>query len=137
MPKIDGSCLCGSVKYSSDVEPIMTAVCHCKNCQQQTGTAFSIVVGVPEQSLQFEGQDSIAEYLDTGYSGGEVRRRFCRNCGSPLVSIVESIPGVEFIKAGTLTDKSWLNPTAHVWCETAQPWVEISESVEKYARNMS
>jgi hypothetical protein len=49
MPKIEGSCLCGSVKYSSDSEPVMTAVCHCENCQRQTGTAFSIIVGVAAQ----------------------------------------------------------------------------------------
>ncbi len=137
MPKIAGTCLCGSVKYSSDVEPVMTAVCHCKSCQRQTGTAFSIVVGMPEASLEVDGQENIGEFLGTGDSGGKVHRNFCRNCGSPLWSTCESISGVEFIKAGTLDDTSWLDPTAHVWCETMQPWVDISESVEKHSRNLS
>lgn len=45
MTKIKGSCLCGNVQYSSAAEPRAQVVCHCLDCQKQTGTAFSIVVG--------------------------------------------------------------------------------------------
>ncbi|NCF50388.1 aldehyde-activating protein [Gammaproteobacteria bacterium] len=135
MPKIAGSCLCGSVRYSSAAEPAMTAVCHCENCQRQTGTAFSIIVGIAADSLEFEGDDNLGEFLDQGETGGAVRRRFCRNCGSPILSLVESAPGLGFIKAGTLEDRSWLNPTMHIWCDTAQPWVEISDDAVKIPRN--
>ncbi len=137
MLKVEGSCLCGSVSYSSTEEPLMTAVCHCKNCQKQTGTAFSILVGVPESSIEFGDKENLAEYLDKGDSGGVVRRKFCRNCGSPILSLVEVIPGVGFIKAGTLKDSSWLKPTTHFWCDTAQPWVEIANDVEKHSKNPS
>jgi len=99
----------------------MTAVCHCDNCQRQTGTAFSIIVGVPAGSLRFEGEENLGTYADRGSSGKAVNRRFCRNCGSPIVSLVEIAPTVHFIKAGTLSDRSWLKPTAHFWCDTAQP----------------
>ncbi len=34
MSKIRGGCLCGAVRYSTDAEPLLTAVCHCKNCQR-------------------------------------------------------------------------------------------------------
>ena len=135
MSKLNGSCLCGSVRYSSSAEPVMTAVCHCENCQKQTGTAFSIIVGVPEDSISFESADSLHEYLDRGDTGQTVHRRFCQNCGSPVLSIVESVPGLGFIKAGTLEDRSWLEPTMHIWCETAQPWVRIPEDAEKSPRN--
>lgn len=127
MPDLNGSCLCGSVSYKCSVEPSMTAVCHCNNCQKQTGTAFSIIVAVPEEAISFTDAGSLSEYLTKGETGGAVRRRFCSNCGSPLVSIVESVPGAAFIKAGTLEDRSWLKPTLHIWCDTAQPWVEFAD----------
>ena len=41
--KIEGGCLCGKVRYSADAEPAFVGVCHCKNCQRGTGTAFAIV----------------------------------------------------------------------------------------------
>lgn len=135
MSEITGSCLCGSIKYSYEAEPLMTAICHCENCQRQTGTAFSIIVGIPEESLTFQQKETLAEYLDHGESGGAVRRHFCKKCGSPILSLVESAPGVTFIKAGTLDDKTSLKPTTHVWCDTAQPWIEIDDGMTLYARN--
>jgi len=137
MPKIQGSCLCGNIRYSSEAEPEMTVVCHCEHCQRQTGTAFSILVGIPSDSLQFENDESLAEFLDQGETGGAVHRKFCRNCGSPIVSLVESVPDVSFIKAGTLDDKSWLEPTMHLWCDTAQPWVDIDDAVVKIPRDLT
>jgi len=134
MPKIAGACLCGSVRYESAADAVMTAVCHCENCQRQTGTAFSIIVGVPAGSLRFEGEENLATYRDRGTSGKAVDRRFCRSCGSPVVTAVEVMPALHFIKAGTLHDRSWLRPTAHFWCDSAQPWVELGEG-QRYPRN--
>ena len=135
MSRVKGSCLCGSVRYESAAEPLMTAVCHCENCQRQSGTAFSIIVGVPAGSLTFTGEESLGTYADRGTSGKAVNRRFCRNCGSPIVSLVDVMPQVHFIKAGTLDDRSWLRPTAHFWCDSAQPWVQIGDDVTSFPQN--
>lgn len=135
MSRIAGACLCGSVRYESDAEPAMTGVCHCQDCQRQTGSAFSVIVGVPAGSLRFSGEDHLADHETRGISGGAVRRRFCRRCGSPIVSVVEAMPALHFLKAGTLDDRSWIRPTTHLWCDRAQPWVEIGDDVQKFARN--
>ncbi|MEC8526956.1 MAG: aldehyde-activating protein, partial [Pseudomonadota bacterium] len=39
--KKTGGCLCGQVRYETKADPLMTGVCHCKNCQKQAGSAFS------------------------------------------------------------------------------------------------
>ena len=135
MRKISGGCLCGSVRYTSDAEPIMTAICHCENCQRQTGTSFSIIIGVPEDSITFHKKETLTEYIDYGQSGKKIRRHFCNKCGSPILSLVENAPGLGIIKAGTLDDKSWLKPASQFWCSTAQPWVELSEELEKHDKN--
>ena len=135
MAKIAGHCLCGAVRYRSDAQPAMTAVCHCDNCQRQSGTAMSIIVGMPAGSVTFEGESSLETFVDRGLSGKAVKRRFCKNCGSPIVSLVEMMPDLHFIKAGTLDDKSWLQPTMHVWCDSAQPWVQIPEGVTRFPKN--
>jgi len=83
----------------------------------------------------FEGEGNLATYADRAESGRSVNRRFCRNCGSPIVSLVEMMPKLHFIKAGTLDDKSWLKPTMHLWCDSAQPWVEIPAGMTRFARN--
>jgi len=52
--KIEGGCLCGKVRYSADAEPTFVGVCHCKNCQKGTGTAFAIVVALPTPALNVQ-----------------------------------------------------------------------------------
>ena len=51
MAHIEGGCLCGQVRFSGDAEPVFQAICHCKNCQKQAGTAYSVIVGVPRGAL--------------------------------------------------------------------------------------
>lgn len=43
MSDITGGCLCGNVRFTIRGEPLFQAVCHCTDCQRQTGTAFSVV----------------------------------------------------------------------------------------------
>lgn len=134
MSKISGSCLCGAIRYTSVVPPLMTAVCHCTNCQKQSGSAFSINVALPKGALQFSaGQPAV--YEDTGGSGKPVHRHFCAACGSPIYSNAVSAPQFDWLKAGTLDDTSWVKPIANVWCDSAQKWVAFAEGVPKFPKN--
>ena len=130
MTKMTGGCLCGRVRYSADAEPVFTAVCHCRNCQKQAGTAFSIVVAIPRAALTVTGHTKT--FHDTGDSGQPVDRRFCPECGSPIVSEVAVMPEIVFIKAGTLDDTQWLAPTMEVYCASAQRWVALAGEMQRF-----
>ena len=133
MSKMKGACMCGQIQYDSKVEPDMTAICHCPDCQRQTGTSFSIVVGLSLESLDITGDLSI--YASTGESGAKVQRHFCGQCGSPIYSAPDAMPGLVFLKAGTLDDTSWLKPDMEFFCDTAQSWCELSGEWPKMPRN--
>lgn len=128
MRELKGGCLCGAVRYRCNAEPLMTALCHCRNCQRQTGTAFSILVAVPKGALVMEGAEP-STYHDVGDSGLPVLRKFCPKCGSPIVSEVAATPAMDWVKAGTLDDTSWLQPQVNIWCASAQPWVQLNEAI--------
>jgi hypothetical protein len=131
---LTGRCLCGAVTYSADAEPIVAAACHCADCQRQSGTAFSVVVGVPRSALALEG-DTLATFTTIGEEHGTpTERQFCSGCGSPIVSLPEATPEVAYIKAGTLDDASWIEPVAEVWTRSAQPWSPRFESVAQMER---
>ncbi len=126
MGQLDGRCLCGSVTYRCDGEAMATLLCHCTDCQRQTGTAFSIVVGVDRESLHIEGQ--LGTFTTIGEDTGEaVKRQFCVSCGSPIVSLPDATPDLAFIKAGTLDDNSWLEPEMEIWARSAHPYVQKDE----------
>src|ERR1041384_6185687 len=77
-----GSCLCGSVKVTLSADPVAVGVCHCRDCQKQTGTSFSLVALVPLGAVEVTGD---LGRIDTrGDSGHAVERRFCPRCGSPI-----------------------------------------------------
>jgi hypothetical protein len=130
--KMSGGCLCGQVRYSASADPAMVAVCHCKNCQKQAGTAFSLVVAIPKSAISIE--ERFKTYHDRGDSGQAVLRNFCPECGSPITSDVAVMPELTFIKTGTLDDTSRLDPKMHVYCDSAQHWTPIPVGSQKFAK---
>lgn len=122
-----GRCLCGEVTYSLSGDPIAIAVCHCEHCQRQGGSAFSVNLVAHQSQLTVDGQ--LQTYEETGELGDQVyvRRRFCGNCGSPIVSELAQPEGIIAVKVGTLDDKSDVEPTVQAWCVDRQPWVSFPD----------
>jgi len=133
-PQITGRCLCGAVTYTSDAPPVVQAVCHCTDCQRQTGGPFSVIVGVPRAAFTVEG-DTLASFATIGEDhGGETQRSFCTACGSPVFSIAAVAPELAFIKAGTLDDASWVEPSVEAWTSSAQSWSPHFEHAARLER---
>jgi hypothetical protein len=131
---ITGRCLCGSVTYSVDAEPLVQAACHCADCQRQTGNPFSVIVAVPRAALRVEGS-TISSFATTGDDHGkDTERSFCSVCGAPVFSLSDALPEMAFVKAGSLDDASWLQPAVEVWTSSAQPWSPHFEHAVQMAR---
>lgn len=118
-----GRCLCGRISYTVTGEPLATAVCHCKNCQRQSGGAFSVNVIIEDIRLEIIGE--LTTFEDLGDSGNKVYRRFCGACGSPILSALGGMPGLVALKAGTLDDVSGIQPSLQVWCDSKQDWLSF------------
>ena len=134
MAKIKCGCSCGAVRYTSDAEPLMTVICQCTHCQRTSGGPYSVMAALPRGSVTFSGE-MLATYDDGGTSGQVVHRRFCRQCGSPIVSDAEAAPTMHFLKTGSLDDASWVRPQVAIWCASAQPWAPLPEGVAKVPHN--
>ena len=113
--KIEGGCLCGKVRYTADAEPAFVGVCHCKNCQKGTGTAFSVVVAIPTPALSVQG--TLQTFVGRGDSGKATYRRFCPECGSALID-----------------DASWVKPGAEIYTDSAQPWVSLGGERQRFPK---
>jgi hypothetical protein len=91
---------------------------------------------IPKGSLKFEGI-GLATYEHVGDSGLPVFRKFCPKCGSPILSEAAAAPTMDWIKAGTLDDTSWLRPEINLWCDSAQAWLQMNEDIPRHPRNPS
>ena len=135
MAALSGQCLCGSVTYNSPAEPVLTVLCHCADCQRQSGAAFSTNLVAPREGFEIRGDD-LSEFETIGTDTKQpVRRMFCSKCGSPLVSLAESNPDLVIIKSGTLDDKSVVSPAMEIWTSSAQDWVEHASDRRHFKRS--
>jgi len=132
MASIEGGCLCGRVRYTADAEPTFVGVCHCTDCQKFGGSAFATVVGVPVTALRLTG--TVKTFTKPGDSGKAIHRRFCPECGSGVMEEADALPGMTMISVGTLDDRSWVKPDSQIYCDSAQPWVQLSEELKSYAK---
>ena len=132
MTAMIGGCLCGKIRYRAEGAPLLTGVCHCKDCQKQTGSSSMVFVVVKRDGFALEGSPGM--FQTVGDSGKPVLRHFCRDCGSPVFSLVSFLSEFSMIPAGTLDDRSQVKPTMHIYCDSAQPWVRIDDDVAKFPK---
>ena len=132
MTQFTGGCLCGKVRYSAIADPIFMGVCHCKDCQRATGSAFEAVIAVPEASVTIQG--SPKSFAVKGDTGNDVRRSFCPDCGSTLMSAAAIMPNVVMLTTGTLDDSSSFKPAMQIYCDSAQPWVQLGGEMKQFPK---
>ena len=133
MTTLPGGCLCGRIRYSLNEAPLRVMQCHCRDCQRQSGSAFSVNAVVRRGRLAFEG-DEPARYTGISDGGNTVHRHFCGRCGSPLFSAFDGV-GVVALKLASLDDPTPYAPQASLWCDRMLPWVHAPEGVPTFARN--
>jgi hypothetical protein len=128
-----GGCVCGAVRYECAAEPMAVAHCYCTDCQKTSGGQMSTNLLVPKPAFKVvKGQSTT--YDTTADSGNTVTRHFCGKCGSSLWSVPNAIPDLLVIKAGSLDDPSWLKPAMSIYCDSAQPWAEISSAIPRFPK---
>ncbi|MDP8993980.1 MAG: GFA family protein [Pseudomonadota bacterium] len=128
--QVKGSCLCGSVRYEGEADPAF-AFCHCRDCQKATGAGYTANVAVPTERLALDGP--LRTYRTQGGSGTPIARSFCGECGSPIaIQCGGALEGLSLVQAGTLEDASWVEPSAHIFCASAQPWDVVADNAPAF-----
>ncbi|MBW9114802.1 GFA family protein [Rhizobium cauense] len=119
MTTLTGSCRCGQVRVAVRGDPVRVGICHCTDCRQESGSAFTFFAVWPTSEFQSKGEPS-------EYAG----RQFCPKCGSRLFSL--SGEEVE-IKLGILTDAPTpLKPTYELWIKRRETWLTPVEGAEQF-----
>ena len=130
---LTGGCLCSAVRYEIVAEPLQPLVCHCKNCQRQTGSIGSTAVIVPKAAIEIDG--TLTRYEHLSDSGHGMQRHFCPLCGSPIMTTLDRVPDIVAVKVGTFDDTSWFRPQINIWTDSAQPWMPIDPACLNYPQN--
>ena len=124
-----GSCLCGTVKFEIRGELGPAFFCHCSRCRKASGSAFASNVVVAERDFVIvEGDASLRSFQ----SSPEMRRTFCSNCGSPIMSQRGNLPQVR-VRMGTLDSPLARGPGDHIFVASKADWFEIHDNLPQHA----
>lgn len=123
---LNGSCLCGRVRYEVAGELSDVEYCHCSQCRKSSGSAFAVNGAVSSAEFRFVvGAASVTEYE----SSPGVFRCFCRHCGSPLIKRMARRPETVGLRLGTLDTDPGARPERHIHVASKAPWVEIADDL--------
>jgi hypothetical protein len=128
-PAIEGSCLCGEIRYEIAGALRSATHCHCSMCRKAHGAAFATYVEVEARNIRFtRGQELIARYR----SSPEAERSFCSRCGSNLLFEPDESPDLVWVAAGGLDSESQVRPDAHIFVGSKAPWFDIDDDLPQH-----
>jgi len=126
-----GGCVCGEVRYECNSRPLMMLKCHCRDCQQVSGGAYTPVVIVPLKAFKIT-RGALRHYATPSLAGGYNLRGFCPKCGSRLTGAENPESGIIGLTASNLDDPSWFKPKMDIFVCDAQAWNLMEPDLPKH-----
>lgn len=133
----EGGCLCGTIRYCVESDPLHVTICHCKFCQRATGSAFLIEPIFQASDFQLLAGEPKTYAQTSAGSGKKLTVNFCPDCGTKLFNTLERLPHVVPVYGGTFDDPNWFDRSPkvarHIFASFAQRGTLIPAGYEVYA----
>jgi hypothetical protein len=127
---ITGRCLCGSVVWTSQNEPIAVGVCWCRACQKIGAGSGTVSAYFTIDGFSIKGETR--EYVSRADSGNSNHRQFCPTCGTPLFGTSPTRKHLIRVRVGTFDDPSRVRPAMTIWTKEAPDWAAIDPALPVY-----
>lgn len=126
--KITGTCLCGSVQYSTHIPTLFCSHCHCRFCRHAHGAAFVTWFGVPEDTFAITSGETTLRWFQ---SSRHSRRGFCADCGTTLFFVSLASPGEIHIALATSDGPIDREPQGHIFFDQRAAWFEPRDDLPR------
>jgi len=131
-----GSCQCGEIRYESAGEPLALYVCHCRECQKQSASAFGISLRVTRAGFRVtQGMPNYWSRITD--SGRTLKCAFCSTCGSRVWHEFEPASDMISIKAGSLDQPIDVSNAIHLWVSRKFPGIIIPDGTKQCSKEPS
>ena len=128
---IHGSCHCGAITFTANIDPQRVTVCHCSDCQALSGAPMRAIVRAPIGQFHLRGTPKA--YIKTAQSGQKRAQVFCPDCGTPLYGSEAVEPQYVVIRLGCVAERAQLPPSKQIWTRSAMPWIHGMENTPGFA----
>ena len=123
------------LRYRVTDAPLAVLMCHCRNCQQRTGGAFSLSMLTFRKDFEVLSGKSLWRDLPGG-SGALHRQHICPECFTRTHTEMLAHPDIINVRPGTLDDPTVARPIAQIWTSLAHPWA-IAPGVQGFEEDPS
>ena len=126
---IIGGCLCNGVRYEYDGTIEEISICHCSICRKAQGPAYVAISPIDAAKFRItKGQGLLREYRAVPKKA----RVFCTNCGSPIYSARDDLPGVRRLRLGTVDTPFQCANAYHIHVSSKAAWEVLTDELPKY-----
>lgn len=122
--RLSGGCKCGSVRYEGTRLNAAMFRCHCRDCQQLTGSGHSEMM--PLAFKDFTITDTCKTFEMLGGSGQSTFSGFCPTCGSQITRNSQRMSDRIYVHASSLDDPDKYEPEKSIYPNSAQVWNKAS-----------
>ena len=122
--RLSGGCKCGSVRYEGTRLDVPSFRCHCRDCQQLTGSGHSEMMPLTLEG--FTISDTCKTYEMSGGSGKSTYSGFCPTCGSQITRNSQRMSDRIYVHASSLDDPGKYKPEKSIYPNSAQVWDEAA-----------
>jgi hypothetical protein len=128
-PILEGTCLCGAVRFALEGRPPPVGMCHCSQCRKASGTGSNAVIAVRVERFRWlAGEDQLHTFnLPSGW--GVTR---CRTCGSPAPRATPDGARV-WVPAGALDVDPGPRVAGHIFVGSKPSWDMIGDDAPQFA----
>lgn len=129
--KFSGGCYCGEVRYEAEGDPIIKALCHCRECQYIAGGSANTLIAMPTAGFHYtQGEPKQFSRSDLE---NPVVREFCGNCGTHITSKPPGMPDLTIVKVGTMDEPAEFGgPDMAIFCADKQSFHAIPEGIPTF-----
>jgi hypothetical protein len=128
---LTGGCQCGAVRYEITGAPHETYVCHCRECQKQSASAFGISVMVRSADVRLL-QGGLQRWSRSTDAGRTLACFFCAECGSRVWHGDKDRADEISIKGGSFDEPIDLTDAIHIWTSRKLPGVIIPDAARQH-----
>jgi hypothetical protein len=128
-----GGCQCGAVRYEVSGDPLALYVCHCRECQKQSASAFGVSLIVRRVDFRLT-RGAVKAWSRATDSGRTVRCLFCADCGTRLWHEYHCESETIGIKAGSRDKPTDIRPAIHIWTSRKLPGVVVPDGAAQFPK---
>jgi hypothetical protein len=127
---IEGSCLCGAVRFEVTERFIRTSHCHCTNCKKISGGTGTVSGRSRTEAIRILAGE---EFLRTFQPAEGTAKTFCSQCGSNLFG--GGWPDSEHasVRLSAIDTPFDRRPEAHIFVRSVAPWEVLpDDGIERF-----